>query len=200
MTHRSMYQQALGPAFGHLPMPVQQFHSLAGRHVLQGAVEVAAPQTRAARMLAWCLGAPRQARQGPIRFELEAGPAAEVWTRHFPGRTMASRLTLQGGRIVERLGPAQLVFTLMASPEHLQMHLVRLRFLGVPCPRRLLPAVVAKETASPGRLHFRVSASLPLIGVVADYRGHLELPLEHQHVAPPRADALAGAQAEAGIG
>ena len=61
---------------------------------------------------------------------------------------------------------ARLGFALRGSPEKLEMQLVRLHFLGVPCPRWLLPAIVAEETATTGRLHFRVQASLPLVGVV----------------------------------
>ena len=56
------------------------------------------------------------------------------------------------------------------------MQLVRLRFLGVPCPRWLMPAIVADETAGEGRLHFEIRASLPLVGVVTRYRGHLDVP------------------------
>ncbi|MBA2964446.1 DUF4166 domain-containing protein [Ramlibacter sp. MAH-25] len=168
----------MGPQFAQLPSPLQHFHALAGAHVLSGWVEVEAPASRAARLLARCLGAPLNAHQGPIRFELEAGAAEEVWTRHFPGKTMRSRLTQAAGHIVERLGFAQLRFGLEGDVDMLEMKLVQLRFLGVPCPRWLLPAVVAEETATPGQLHFRVKASLPLIGVVASYRGYLKLPAE----------------------
>ena len=172
----SLYQQVLGTDFALLPLPLQQFHSVEGALVLDGWVEVGAPGSPAARWLAWCLGAPLDARQGPIRFELQADSAQEVWTRHFPGNVMQSRLTIAAGLVVERLGFARLWFELKGGPELLEMRLVRLRFLGVPCPRWLLPAVVAEESATPGRLHFRVQASLPLVGVVASYRGHLELP------------------------
>jgi hypothetical protein len=53
-----------------------------------------------------------------------------------------------------------------------------MRFLGVPCPRWLMPRIVAEETGNEGRLHFRVAAALPLVGVVASYRGHLDLSAE----------------------
>ena len=172
----SLYQHVMGADFDRLPAPLQAFHVLAGPHVLNGAVEVGAPETWPAKALAWCLGAPQLARQGPIRFELQADGTSEVWTRHFPGRTMTSRLTLVGGRIVERLGAARLGFELRGSPQKLEMHLVRLHFLGVPCPRWLMPAIVAEETASEGRLHFEIRASLPLVGVVTRYRGHLDVP------------------------
>lgn len=172
----SLYQQVMGPAFALLPAAVQRFHALQGRQVLQGWVEVERPATFAARCLAWCLGAPRDARQGPLRFELQAQAGAEVWTRHFPGKTMQSRLAGAGSHLVERLGATRLVFALDAAPQQLAMRLVRLDFLGVPCPRWLMPRIEAHESGNAGRFHFRVQASLALVGVVAAYRGHLEVP------------------------
>jgi hypothetical protein len=62
---------------------------------------------------------------------------------------------------------------LSAAGGTLEMRLRSLHFLGIPCPRWLLPRVVAEETGAGDRLHFRVEASLPLIGIVAGYRGHL---------------------------
>ncbi|RYX95461.1 MAG: DUF4166 domain-containing protein [Comamonadaceae bacterium] len=172
----SLYQQVLGADYCLLPAPLQQFHALEGHHVLDGWVGIEAPASPVARLLAICLRAPLAARQGPIRFELESCAASERWVRHFPGKTMASRLSLKSGHIVESLGVARLAFAIHAQPEKLQMQLVRMHFLGVPCPRMCLPAVVAEETAGNGRLHFRVRASLPFIGVVAGYQGYLELP------------------------
>ncbi len=172
----SLYQQVMETDFLLLPTPLQQFHALEGRHVLSGWVEVGAPASFVARVLARCLGAPLEAQRGPIRFELESSSESEHWVRHFPGRTMESRLRPMAGRIVESLGAARLTFALRGDSEKLEMQLIGLHFFGVPCPRWFLPTVVAEETASSGRLHFRVHASLPLVGVVAGYQGHLELP------------------------
>lgn len=177
MSERSLYQQVMGTDFFLLPSPLQQFHALRGKHLLSGWVEVQAPASSAAWVLAMCLRAPVAAQRGPIRFELESSSSSEHWVRHFPGKTMESRLRLMSGRIVEKLGAARLTFALRGDSEKLVMELVRLHFFGVPCPRWFLPTVVAEETASRGRLHFRVRASLPFIGMVAGYRGHLELPM-----------------------
>lgn len=173
----SLYQQVMGGRFTALPSPLQRFHALEGAHVLDGWVEVEAPASFVARVLARCLGAPVTARQGPIQFELKASAEEEAWTRHFPGKTMKSRLTHAAGHIVERLGCAKLWFALEGDAEMLEMKLVQLRFLGVPCPRWLRPVIVAEETATPDQLHFRVEASLPVIGLVASYRGYLKLPV-----------------------
>jgi hypothetical protein len=154
---------------------VQRFHRLAGRVVLQGSVRIEAPPSWLAVALALCLGTPRRATEGALRFELEAQPDAERWTRHFPERTMTSRLRLQDGLIDEQLGAARLRFALAAQAGALHMHLVGLRFFGMPCPRWLLPRITARETGTDDRLHFHVSATLPWIGSVATYSGHLVL-------------------------
>lgn len=176
----SMYEQAMGERYARLGSALQRFHRLAGRQVLLGQVETQAPASWPARALAFCLGSPRQALTGPIRFELDAGPRAETWTRHFPNRTMSSRLCLESGSIVERLGPVRLSFDLQEHEGRLRMHLQRLHVLGIPCPGFLMPRVVAEETGVGDRLQFNVQAALPLVGVVAGYRGHLVVPRQ-QH-------------------
>ncbi len=179
----SMYRAALGAdAFARLHPALQRFHALQGRIGLRGHATTAPPAGLPARLLGGLLGTPLQARTGPVAFVLEAAPREERWTRHFPGRTMRSRLRLQpDGRIAERLGPARLVFRLEAAGGGLAMHLQSLHFFGIPCPGWLRPQVVAEERgtdaagADGARLHFDVRAAVPLLGMVARYHGWLDL-------------------------
>lgn len=175
----SMYEQALGrAAYARLPRAVQCFHRLEGRRVLEGWVQVDAPATRMAQLLASGLGSPRHSSQGPLRFELLAQPQKEQWTRYFPKmRPMQSRLHLLPDRncIEERLGVARLRFALRADESSLCMELQGLHWLGLPCPRWLLPRVLARETGEGDALHFEVMASLPVVGQVARYHGYLRL-------------------------
>jgi hypothetical protein len=176
MNTSSLYRRVMGAQFASLPAAVQRFHALTGTHVLEGWVDVEAPDSLAAAWLARALGSPRSAHSGALRFELHAGPAMETWTRHFPARTMHSRMTSSGSRLVEHLGWTRLVFDLVHAGDKLQMQLVSLRFLGIAAPSWLRPRVVAEESGDGSRLHFRVRAVLPVIGVVAGYTGYLELP------------------------
>ena len=180
MSQPSLYEQLMGAQFDRLPVAVQRFHRLSGRWSLEGWVDTEAPSSAAARWLARALGAPRHSTSGPIRFELDAQPHAEQWTRHFPSRTMISRLGRAGAFMEERLGASTLRFRLHATTIGLSMELHSLRFLGVPCPRWLLPTVVAQEHGDGDTFHFLVQATLPLIGVVASYQGHLVLQPERQ--------------------
>lgn len=171
----SLYETLLGARYAQLAPEVQRFHRLVGPVALHGEVETEPPTSRAARWLAWCIRTPRTPSRGPMRFVLEASPSEETWTRHFPRHTMRSTLSLRDGRLTEALGLTRLFFTMEAAEGMLRMRLEGLRFLGIPCPAWLRPAVLAEERGHGDRLHFNVRASVPLLGVVAAYRGYLDL-------------------------
>ena len=171
-----MHEQVMGASFSRLAPQVQQFHCLAGKHSLHGEVEVHAPKSFLARLLALLLGTPRTASEGEIEFELDAQPLEETWTRYFPLKTMTSHLQLIDGKLVEKLGAARLIFELSEQNGQLNMHLCRLYFLGIPCPAWLMPRVIAEETGRDGRLYFHVRAEVPDAGLVASYQGYLTLP------------------------
>lgn len=173
----SMYERAMGAEYSRLHPVVQRFHRLAGSVQLHGEVRCMPARHWLGDLLARALRAPRQAAQGPLRFELRAQPLQETWTRDFPGCRMESTLLLRGGEVVERLGAATLHFRLCEREGALVMYLARLRFLGLPCPRWLMPLVIAEEIGDDQhRFCFRVEASVPRIGRVVGYVGHLQLP------------------------
>ncbi|HSV48192.1 MAG TPA: DUF4166 domain-containing protein [Ramlibacter sp.] len=171
----SMFQQAMGEAFGRLHPALQRFHSLRGQVELHGEVQVSGPRGRLARVLAWLLRSPPRDRQGPIRFRLDAGPLAETWVREFPGRTMASRLRLAGTQLTEHFGAVRLSFDVVEAQGGLQMRHRAMRVLGLPLPRWLQPRIEAHEHGEGDRLCFDVSADYPLAGRVVRYRGWLAL-------------------------
>ena len=80
--------------------------------------------------------------------------------------------------LIEKLGAARLRFELLAVDGRFRMQLQRLFFLGIPCPGWLAPRLAAEETGAGDRLQFHIEAAVPLIGVVASYRGYLLLPKE----------------------
>lgn len=172
----SLYRYAMGPAFERLAPALARFHSLRGRHRLTGRVKVKAPASALGRLLALALGAPRYTVEGEIAFELDAQPGAESWTRHFPGRTMESTLRESTGLLVEHLGAARLGFKLEEAQGRLVMRLQYLRFLGIPCPSWLRPQIIAEETGQGDALHFHVQATVPWVGRVVHYEGHLMVP------------------------
>jgi hypothetical protein len=173
----SMYERAMGADYSRLHPVVQRFHRLAGSVQLLGEVRCMPARHWLGDLLARALRAPRQTAHGPLRFELRAQPLQEHWVRHFPGSRMESTLQLRGAEVVERLGAATLHFRLREREGRLVMDLARLRFLGLSCPRWLMPLVIAEESGDEQhRFCFRVEASVPRIGLVVGYVGHLQLP------------------------
>lgn len=174
----SLYRQLLGDAdYASLPAAVQRFHELRGDCQLTGEVQTEAPAGWLARLAASLLRSPQASTSGTIAFRLQAESQRERWTRSFPGqRSMVSTMRADGELLVEQLGPTQLRFRLEAGDGCLRMRLLGMRLFGLPCPRVLMPRVVAEERGDDERLCFEVSAALPLIGRVAAYRGHLLLP------------------------
>jgi hypothetical protein len=176
MNTPSMYRAVMGDAFNQLAAPIRQFHTFSGRHEFHGVVEVGAPASLPAKLLAILLGAPVKAAQGSIRFELRAEPGSETWTRYFPGKTMRSTFTKSGNRVTERLGPSCLTFELLEAEGTLEMRLETMHFWGISCPRWLMPHVTARETGEAQKLHFQIQASIPVIGMVTSYTGYLDMP------------------------
>ena len=169
-----LYREVLGADFDRLAPMVRTFHGHQGKAFYSGETEVQGPQTALGKVLALLLGTPRQSGKGPIRVELLATPRQEHWTRIFFGSTMISTLSVIDGRLVEHLGVAKLSFTLAVEDGSLRMSLAGMSFLGIPCPRWLMPRIVAEESEQLGRFCFNVEAHVPLVGRVVSYQGFLE--------------------------
>ena len=180
----SLFSRALGIHFEQLHPSLQQFHRLQGVVELHGEVQVIPPATLLGKLIGLLLGSPVRAARGPIRFTLHAAPAEEEWIRHFPGKRLRSRLRLENGRLLERMGPVRLHMDVEAAGGRLELHLRRMQVLGMPAPRWLVPAIAAVETGSAGRIHFNVAAAYPGVGQVVGYQGWLSLPALGDNAAP----------------
>ena len=183
MSQEPLYRQILGSEFAALDEPVRRFHSLQGHHRLHGRCTVNGAEHAVGRFVCAMLGLPRRISDAEFQFDLEAEPDAEIWIRHFPTRTMRSRLERLGAnRLRERLGPATLTFSLDTDGGCLSMRLQSIRVLGLPWPRRWFPEVWAFESGDRGRFCFDVGARLRTLGALVAYSGYLEIDV---HGEPP---------------
>jgi hypothetical protein len=127
-------------------------------------------------MLAWILRLPLPAEDAEFRFDLLVDAEGETWTRHFPGRTMRSRLQQESeSTLVERIGPAQPTFALDVSEGTLSMRLLGVEVFGLPWPKRWLPTVHTRESGDGDIYHFEIDASLGRFGLLVAYAGTLDL-------------------------
>lgn len=171
----SVYRQVLGTDFHLLAPELQRFHSIAGRVELSGKLSVKGPRGAAGRLMSALFALPKATAETSFKFELDADARQETWRRHFPGRLMVSNMRVGAGMLVERFGPINFHFHLKADNGQLNMLLQSVTVFGVRSPRFLMPTVLARETGAHGKLHFSVSAHLPLVGLLAEYRGYLDL-------------------------
>jgi hypothetical protein len=176
-TH-SVYRQVLGHDFHLLASELQRFHSMQGQVELSGRFTVKGPHSAAGRVMSAMFALPKTTAETPFKFELDAGAAQETWRRHFPGRLMVSKMRVGAGVLVERFGPINFHFRLQADQGQLNMLLQSVTVFGIRAPKFMTPTVMAQETGAQGKLHFSVSAHLPLVGLLAEYRGYLDIERE----------------------
>ena len=172
-----LFRYLLGPdAFDALPIPVQCLHLQQGDRTYRGEVEVWRGRSLLSRLCAWGTRLP-SAGTGPIAVEIMSSGLRERWTRHVGKHAMASRLWAGEEILCERLGLVTFGFRLETRDGGIDWHVENVRVLGVlPLPASCFSLVAAREWAEADRYHFDVSATLPLAGLLAHYRGWLNVP------------------------
>lgn len=135
--------------------------------------------SRWGRMLAALAGFPPP--MPPSRFQLDVAPQGKghVWRRRFGRHQTRSLLRYDpaGGRVLERFGPIDLELRVTARQGALTVAVEQARLFGVPLPRVLCPQSASVEFETPdGHIGFDISASLPRVGLLVRYHGHIVLP------------------------
>jgi len=173
----ALFHRVLGEAFARLPPPLRTLHGVAGRRCFHGRAEVERGRGLAG-LVARLFRLPRSGRDLPLTVTIAATPAGEVWQRDFGGQRFRSRLAAGRGReqhlLVERFGPLTFALALVLEGGRLAYVVRGWRCCGLPMPRALAPRSEAFETAAAGRFRFDVTIRLPLLGLLARYRGTLE--------------------------
>jgi hypothetical protein len=173
---RGLYPRLLGAKFDELDGAVRRLHLLQGQHRLRGRCTISGAEHWLGRVLAWILRLPLPADDAEFGFDLVADSDGETWTRHFPGRTMRSRLRQESeSSLVERIGPAWPTFALDVSGGTLSMRLLGIRVFGLSWPTPCLPTVRPRESGQGDTYHFEIDARLRRLGRLVAYSGTLDL-------------------------
>lgn len=168
-----LYARAMGgPAFDRLPAAVRALHQVLRDDGAHGAATVTRGRNPIARLIGRMVGFP-PAGEHELHVHFEEEDGVETWTRRFSGKGFHSRLSLRRGLLVERVGLLTFGFELPADENGLDMILRRWWLGPIRMPLFLGPRCTAREREEDGRFRFDVSIGLPLIGLVADYRGWL---------------------------
>lgn len=176
MTPRaSLYEQLLGPRYALLPAAVRRFHSLQGQHTLGGHIVVDGAESAIGRLLMRAMGFPPTSMARPLRFELDATPDREIWTRHMLARHTVTTLVLRDNHLVESFGPLRLRYEIEANATGLRMRAGRASLLGIPLPGFLTPRIETSEREADGRYAFDIRANWPGTRRLIAYRGTVDL-------------------------
>ncbi|MEO1239837.1 MAG: DUF4166 domain-containing protein [Pseudomonadota bacterium] len=171
----ALYENVLGSAFCDLPRPIQAFHAATG--TWRGTADITGGQSRAARALARLLGFPRAGKGVPVSVTTTRLGTGERWQRDFGRHRMTTTQTPGVGRmeglIVERFGAITVGLALVADQGRLYLIPRRWSFLGIPLPKRFLPSGETFETETASTFQFDVTVRVPVLGLIAAYRGTL---------------------------
>jgi hypothetical protein len=171
-----LFALAMHQDFGALPEPIRAIHDRSRCFSASGRCDVDHGANPIAQLLGALFRLPRTGRDLPLTVKFIARGGAETWERDFAGRIMRSYLRRAQipGQIVERFGPFSFAIRLRWDGTRLRYEMARGRFLGIGLPRALLPRSDAFESVENGLFRFDVRLCLPMIGLLAHYRGWLK--------------------------
>lgn len=172
----TLFQRLLGASFYTLAPSLRALHGRRGRARYAGRATVVRGRGVLARACCRIAGLPPSADDIAVTVDFDDDAAGgETWQRRFGDFPMHSHLRLRGGKLVERVGPLQLHFSLNPDNGALYWYVDRIRLFGViPLPASWCADVNCRESEQEGRYEFLVVATLPLAGPLIRYRGWLE--------------------------
>ncbi len=182
LLHKSLFEEALGSeTFLAMPAAVQALHASTGAPVWSGRSEVRAAGSLLPRLVARLFGFPDSGSDIPVTVTVDRdigqnGAEKESWVRNFAGRCFSSVLRRhQDGSFWETFGPFSFRLDLAADRDGLAMPVAGWKLGPVPLPRALAPRSRTREYEDDrGRFCFDVELTLPVLGLLAHYKGWLE--------------------------
>jgi hypothetical protein len=174
----ALFPSLLGETAWHsLPESVRRMHGAAPRVVARGEADVEGDGNLILNGLRRLLGLPPPGRKQALEVCIERCDGHETWTRRFALGRMQSTLRRDAAsaRLLERLGPVTLCFSLHPDAHGVAWHLRSAKVLGMRVPRAWLGTVFSHSGERDGRYAFAIDTHLPWIGRLVAYRGWLEI-------------------------
>ncbi|OBY24447.1 DUF4166 domain-containing protein [Leisingera sp. JC1] len=134
---------------------------------------------RWAQLLARLAGFPPPMPQTRFRLDVTPQGNGHIWRRVFGKHQTRSvlRYDARRGRALERIGPVELELSVRMQQGALKVSVEKARLFGFPLPKVLCPESASMEyETQQGHLGFDIAASLPRVGLLVRYTGHIALP------------------------
>jgi hypothetical protein len=177
----ALYKRILGDAWTVLDQSVREFHTSTEVWKGFGLFTVRHGASGLASMLARRLGLPAAGENIPVRLTITTEHGRERWHREFAGRPFITyQRECVGDILAEEFGPTEVWYQLSVSDGALVYRQIksalRVGHWRIPIPGPLFLHIAARESAVAGRLgtHVQVQVTLPLIGLLVSYEGHIE--------------------------
>jgi predicted DCC family thiol-disulfide oxidoreductase YuxK len=181
-----LLRNILGDRFGDMPEVVQRMHGIERTQHAVGTSRVMGGMNPLSRLVRVVVGLPAPARRAPVHVRFAKRPNCEEWDRRFSVSRFHTVMIQEGPHLAERLAalPVTFVYDVRAGHRGFSLHVVQVRFLGLPLPRLLRPAVVARAGEWRGRYRFSMLAGFWFCGRVVSYVGLLDPPAAVQAAGP----------------
>jgi hypothetical protein len=171
----SLYERLMGADFERLGPRLRAFHAARAPIEVRGTFSVERGRSPLARWLADRAGFPRERAEVPVHLRVTQREGVETWARSFDRDTMTSRQWQSGDRLAERFGPITLFLAARADGASLEIVDVRALMLGLPLPPPLSPRVMARGTDEESGVRLSVRLALPLVGLLVQYGGRVQI-------------------------
>jgi predicted DCC family thiol-disulfide oxidoreductase YuxK len=173
-----LLRQIIGDAFDGMPETVQRMHGADGTRETRGISRVMGGRNPVSRLIGVFSGMPRPVRRAPVHIRFIKGEDRETWDRRFGASRFTTVMQQNGRHLTERLVgfPVTFIYDVAADRGGFSLHVVRVRFLGIPLPRLLRPTLAARAGEWRGRYRFSTLVGFWFCGRVVSYFGYLDPP------------------------
>ena len=183
-----LLRSILGIGFDRMPEAVRRMHSIDKTQDARGISRVMGGTNLVSSIIRVVAMLPRPVQRAPIQIRFTRELDGEEWDRRFGNDRFRTAMKQEGRHLAERLAALPVTFVYQATADHrgFSLHVVQVRFLGIPLPRLLRPTLAARAGEWRGRYRFSTVVGFWFCGRVISYFGYLDAPdvaaVEHSSV------------------
>jgi predicted DCC family thiol-disulfide oxidoreductase YuxK len=173
-----LLRDILGATFDEMPEPVRRMHSIGQTQHVRGISRVVGGNNPLSWIIRILAALPRPVHRAPVYIRFVKREELEEWDRHFGDSRFRTVMKREGQHLAEHLVafPVVFVYEVKADRRGFSLHVMQVRFLGIPLPRPLRPHLMARAREWRGRYRFSTVVGFWFCGRVISYFGYLDAP------------------------